>query len=124
MSDFDIFWQAYPRKQNKADARKAFDQTESIRPDIQELLNTIKIMRRTKSWREGYIKLPGGWLRSEGWEDRPIETGPTPEEREEIVRKNREIEELANQRWELRRAEAEEFEANRKEFLQKAKGRD
>jgi hypothetical protein len=41
MTDFDIFWATYPRRVAKGDARKAWSQTERIRPALPELLEAI-----------------------------------------------------------------------------------
>jgi hypothetical protein len=41
MTDFDIFWATYPRRVAKGDARKAWSQTERIRPALPELLASL-----------------------------------------------------------------------------------
>jgi hypothetical protein len=72
MEDFDRFWAAYPRKIAKADARKAWMQTEKIRPDIETILKAILTGSRSEQWREGrgqFIPYPATWLRGERWED-------------------------------------------------------
>ncbi|NDC24672.1 MAG: hypothetical protein EBZ49_11180 [Proteobacteria bacterium] len=41
MEDFEKFWKTYPKKVAKAEARKAWAQTEQIRPPIEKLLAAI-----------------------------------------------------------------------------------
>ena len=70
--DFDTFWAAYPRKQAKGDARKAWIQTARIRPSMDELLKSISDACRSDQWQENsgkYIPLPASWLRGERWCD-------------------------------------------------------
>jgi hypothetical protein len=69
---FDSFWEAYPKKQAKQDAIKAFN---SINPD-EELLkimkDSIEKFKKTEYWteRDGkYIPLPATWLNKRRWED-------------------------------------------------------
>src|SRR5690606_24195859 len=71
-SEFAEWWVVYPRKQGKADAYKAFKaarKTVSLKTLIAgaqayALLN----IGEDKS----FLKLPGGWLRGERWEDEQI----------------------------------------------------
>lgn len=72
MEDFDQFWQSYPKKVAKADARKAWQQTESIRPDLQTILKAIQAACKTEQWMRGggqFIPYPATWIRGERWED-------------------------------------------------------
>lgn len=74
--DFDTFWAAYPRRQAKGDARKAWQQTAAIRPPIDEVLKAILAHRRSEQWRKDggqFIPMPATWLRQERWEDAPAE---------------------------------------------------
>jgi len=68
-SEFDRFWYAYPSKQNKGEARKAFWETRKIRPPIDELLQAIENQKRTDRWQRGFIPDPHRWLLGERWED-------------------------------------------------------
>lgn len=70
--DFEQFWLIFPRKVAKADARKAWKQTEGIRPDMDILLSKLKLQTMHEDWqRDGgrYIPYPASWLRGERWED-------------------------------------------------------
>ena len=69
--DFDWFWKAYPKKRSKGDARKAWLQTKDLRPEIREILATIKAFKdNPNEWNDPqYIPHPATWLRAEGWAD-------------------------------------------------------
>lgn len=72
MNDFELFWQNYPKKTAKGDARKAWDQTTSIRPDMKTVIEAIHKQCQTEQWRENdgkYIPYPATWLRAERWDD-------------------------------------------------------
>lgn len=72
MDGFDTFWEAYPRKVAKADARKAWKQTEAIRPDLDTVLHAIKAACRTEQWMKNngsFIPHAATWLRGERWSD-------------------------------------------------------
>jgi hypothetical protein len=72
-ADFDQFWKAYPAKQNKGEARKAFWETRKIRPPIDELLQALENQKRTDRWQRGFIPDPHRWLLGERWEDQVAE---------------------------------------------------
>lgn len=72
MEDFDTFWKSYPRKVAKGDARKAWAQTEKIRPSLDLILEAIENQKNTQQWIENdgiYIPYPATWLRQERWDD-------------------------------------------------------
>jgi hypothetical protein len=72
MDGFESFWQAWPRKVAKAEARKAWKQTAAIRPDLDTLLHAVKAACRTEQWMKGngcFIPHAATWLRGERWED-------------------------------------------------------
>lgn len=66
---FDQFWQAYPKKQNKPDAKKAWSQTIDARPSLSVLISAILEQSKTKTWVGGYVPLPASWLRGHRWAD-------------------------------------------------------
>ena len=71
-SDFDTFWQAYPKRMAKGDARKAWKQTESYRPSIADVLKAIAAQRKSAQWMRDdgqYVPYPATWLRAERWDD-------------------------------------------------------
>ena len=72
MDGFESFWQAWPRKVAKAEARKAWKQTAAIRPDLDTILHAVKAACRTEQWMKGngcFIPHAATWLRGERWED-------------------------------------------------------
>ena len=74
--DFERFWAIYPRKVAKAEARKAWEQTKSIRPPVERLMEAVRSHCRTKQWQQlELIPHASTWLRGERWGD---QTGGTP----------------------------------------------
>jgi hypothetical protein len=72
MEEFEKFWAAYPRKVAKAEARKAWAQTASIRPDTDSLVKAVLSHCRTEQWMKSngaFIPHAATWLRGERWED-------------------------------------------------------
>ena len=67
---FDDFWRAYPRRQAKKDALKAW---RTVDPSAYgKILPAIRAWCRCDDWiREGgrFIPFPATWLRGERWED-------------------------------------------------------
>ena len=70
---FKEFWVAYPRKQGKRNAQKAFDQAkERGMPDTKVLVHPINQWKATKEWADPkFIPHPATWLNRDGWEDVP-----------------------------------------------------
>jgi len=48
-SDFDIFWQEYPKKVGKEAAKKSWNK---IRPNLQDVLKTLAWQKESKQWFE------------------------------------------------------------------------
>lgn len=71
-TEFEIFWQAYPRKRAKGDAARAWAK---IRPDAQlraEILAAIERAKTSADWATEngqFIPYPAKWLKTRGWED-------------------------------------------------------
>lgn len=69
---FDQFWEAYPKKKAKDDARKAWDKR---RPDgalLLTILAAIQLQRNTPEWQNDngrYIPFPATWLNRGQWTD-------------------------------------------------------
>ncbi|MBZ9894226.1 hypothetical protein LB545_07695 [Mesorhizobium sp. BR1-1-6] len=67
MSDFDVFWAAYPRRISKGAARTAFEK--AIRKtDLETMLAAIRDYQRFKPERIDF-KHPATWLNQECWDD-------------------------------------------------------
>lgn len=66
---FDEFWAAFPRKEAKQAARKAWGK---LRPDaglLGQMLEAIEQQKAWKAWLEGFIPHPATWLNGRRWED-------------------------------------------------------
>jgi len=75
VSDFDLFWQAFPKRQKKADARKAWNQLSPDTALVQRILDALVWQKTQPNWlKDGgqFIPLPASWLRGERWEDEPV----------------------------------------------------
>lgn len=75
-TSFDIFWNAYPVKVNK---KRCMELWKKINPDdalLQKMLESIERWKKTRRWKEGYVKDPDTWLRNENWNDVPDEPNP------------------------------------------------
>jgi hypothetical protein len=69
--DFLEFYAAYPKKQAKADALKAFKATKDL-PPVSEIVSAVGRWKRSEQWtRDGgqFIPLPATWIRQRRWED-------------------------------------------------------
>lgn len=69
---FDLFWQAYPKRQDKKKAREAFERLKPDRALLDTILSAIESQRASPQWqKEGgrFIPLPSVWLRGRRWED-------------------------------------------------------
>ena len=79
-STFDEFWKAYPRKEAKGNAEKAWKKVNpSLLPVI---LEAIDRQKSSTQWREAngkYIPLPASWLNARRWEDEVESTLPAQE---------------------------------------------
>jgi len=74
-SEFDLFWNEYPKKTSKADAKKAFDKAIK-KTDINQIIEAIRIQKRSEQWQKEngqFIPYPATWLNKEKWSDELIE---------------------------------------------------
>ena len=72
---FAAFWAAYPKRQARKDALKAW---EELRPTL-ELQQTIldALKWQVPSWPDlAYVPLPARYLRGERWTDEPLAVVP------------------------------------------------
>lgn len=73
---FDRFWQAYPRKDGKANALKSW---RKISPDealLETIIDAVTRQKQGPNWqKEGgkYIPFPATWLNQRRWEDRGVD---------------------------------------------------
>jgi hypothetical protein len=69
---FSRLWAAYPRREAKQDARKAFGQLDPDEALLGVMLASLEKHKARPDWRkEGgrYVPLPGTWIRGKRWED-------------------------------------------------------
>lgn len=72
---FETFWEAYPKKNGKKDALKAFGK---INPDgklLQTMLEAIERQKQSDQWQihsGQFIPLPATWLNGARWEDETV----------------------------------------------------
>ena len=67
-SDFNQFWQAYPKKTGKGAALKAWNRQ---KPPLHLILAALQWQKGSKPWIEGYVPLPTTYLTQERWNDEP-----------------------------------------------------
>lgn len=88
MDPFDVFWTAYPRKQNKMAARDAFRWAlQHFNQDgrlVERILGALAWQREEQP-NPRYWPTPDKWLLKERWTDEPLEEviEPTARERAE-----------------------------------------
>ena len=82
-SEFTRFWAAYPKKDGKQVAAKAFKSLKPSSELLDRMLAAVEQQSRSEQWtKEGgkYIPMPGTWINQRRWEDQ----GTTlPEQRPE-----------------------------------------
>ena len=69
---FESFWESYPKKKSKEQAKKAFNKNFKDMPPIEELLNKIQMLSMTKDWAKEkgqFIPYPATWINAHGWND-------------------------------------------------------
>lgn len=74
--DFEVFWLAYPKKQDKQNALRAW---KKLNPDAEtqrKIILAIQAQRASPQWQKDggqYIPMPSTWLNGHRWEDQPIQ---------------------------------------------------
>lgn len=79
--DFDLFWEAYPRKEGKQKAEEAFAKV--IVP-VQDLVDAIEAQKKSAQWaKDGgqFIPHPATWLNGKRWLD---QMAPATETRQSV----------------------------------------
>lgn len=69
---FEQFWEAYPKKQGKLDALKAWKKSKG-RPPVEDLIAAISKAMETDQWIKNggqFIPMPATWIRQGRWEDK------------------------------------------------------
>lgn len=76
---FDKFWEAYPRKTGKGNARKIFTKLKPSEEMLGRMIRAVELAKQSPQWqRDGgqYIPYPATWLNQERWEDSPGDNLP------------------------------------------------
>ena len=88
LNGFLAFWEQYPRKKSKGEARKAWM---VLKPDpalCERILVSLVGARRSADWlkdRGAFIPYPASWLRAEGWEDEHVMVRDQAEEDARLI---------------------------------------
>jgi hypothetical protein len=70
--EFEQFWDTYPKKKNKGQARKAWLKLSPDKPLIEKIHQSLEVAKENDDWQKDngkYIPYPATWLNAEGWED-------------------------------------------------------
>ena len=77
--EFDRFWQAYPKKEAKKAAERAWKQR---RPPIEAVLKALEWQRQSPNWtKDGgqFIPNPASYINAGRWDDEPVVEVAAPE---------------------------------------------
>lgn len=69
--DFLQFWDAYPKKKDKANARKAWDRAK-VNGSVSEVMQSLERQKQSEDWKKNggqFIPLPSTWINARRWED-------------------------------------------------------
>lgn len=78
-ADFEVFWNAYPRKTAITEAFKAWIAVSDARPPVEEMIAAVERQKASDQWTEAggkYIPSPARWLRQYGWINEEPEVQP------------------------------------------------
>ena len=67
LSNFEWWWSEYPKKVGRLDAMKAWEQTQSQHPEIEEMIAILDKQAQSNDWqkeRGAYIPYPASYLRA------------------------------------------------------------
>lgn len=76
LKGFEQFWNAYPRKQNRGRAEKAWQSLAPSEPLTVKILQAVEEAKTSEDWRkEGgqFIPHPSSWLNAKGWLDEGLD---------------------------------------------------
>lgn len=95
---FDQFWDAWPLKKGKKDARIAFEKVVKSGVTLEQILAGVQNYRReigpTPDWSK--VKYPQGWLNAARWEDEPA---PAPMNEPVALRSPEAPEDCGRHKW-------------------------
>ena len=76
---FDLFWAAYPKKQNKGGAKKSWSRIKPTAELFEKIMTALELAKKSEQWRKDngqFIPYPSTWLNGERWEDDYSEISP------------------------------------------------
>jgi hypothetical protein len=83
---FELFYEAYPRKQGRQAAIKAWDKLNPDTGTTAKIMRAIEVQKQSEQWRREngrFIPCPATWLNGRRWEDQL--TPPTTQKRRFVV---------------------------------------
>jgi len=75
--DFERFWAAYPRKERREAARRAFLRISPKGALLERMLSSVAAFKQSDQWQRDagrYVPHPARWLRECRWEELPLDT--------------------------------------------------
>ena len=86
IKDFDQFWKAYPKKEGKGQAEKAWLKVSKAKdfPQMSFILTAIERYKQTDTVTKGFIKNPSTWINGKCWLDE-VATQPNCWADDEVV---------------------------------------
>jgi len=87
-AEFDDFWEQYPRKIDKAKARKAFHSALS-KVEFGDLMAGTVIYRDDPNRMDQFTKYPASWLNAESWNNGPLPYDPRAEKERNAIEQDR-----------------------------------
>lgn len=70
ISRFNVFWEAYPRKEGKKNAEKVFSKLKPNEELLKVMLSALEVHKQQKGWQDKqFIPHPATWLNQERWND-------------------------------------------------------
>lgn len=75
---FDAFWNAYPLREGRAEAKRVFNRLRPSRELVALMVEALARQTRSARWQRGMIPEPAKWLRGRRWEDEHAEPREKP----------------------------------------------
>jgi len=71
-ADFSAFWDAYPRRENKAEAYKAWKRARIGEGMLERILSALAVQKQARKWQEEggkFVPYAQKWINGRRWED-------------------------------------------------------
>jgi len=79
---FDVFWECYPKKVGKKEAKKAWEKAKD-KPTIDAVIEAVEMQKQSQAWIKDngqYIPNPATWINQGRWDDQPEAFKPVRKE--------------------------------------------